>query len=61
MSDSTHNTWWFDTATGEVSQGKVSGWETRMGPYPSREDAEQALQRARQRTEAADAYDQDSN
>lgn len=53
--------WWFDTATGEVSQQKASGWDTRMGPYDSREEAEHALERARQRTAAADAYDEDED
>lgn len=49
--------WWFDTETGEVSQGKSSGWESRMGPYDSQEEASQALSKARARNEEADAYD----
>ena len=51
--------WWFDTETGEVSNEKSSGWETRMGPYQSKEDAQHALEIARQRTEQADDYDED--
>ncbi|HJD90982.1 MAG TPA: SPOR domain-containing protein, partial [Corynebacterium urealyticum] len=29
--------WYFDTKTGEVTKGKASGWDTRMGPYDSEE------------------------
>ena len=50
--------WWYDTATGEVSQDKSSGWDTRMGPYDSREEAEAALETAKQRTKEADEYDE---
>lgn len=49
--------WWFDTKTGEVSKDKSSGWETRMGPYDSQEEAKHALEIARQRAEEADDYD----
>ncbi|QRP61450.1 hypothetical protein [Corynebacterium minutissimum] len=49
--------WFYDPSTGEVSQGKVSGWENRMGPYDSREEAEQAIEIANARTAAADAED----
>ncbi|MEY8566638.1 SPOR domain-containing protein [Corynebacterium sp.] len=51
--------WYFDTASGEVTQGKSSGWDSRMGPYDSREAAEHALQIARERTKAADEWDED--
>lgn len=37
--------------------GKVSGWENRMGPYNSREEAEHAIEIAQARTAAADAED----
>lgn len=50
--------WYFDTKTGEVTKGKSSGWDTRMGPYDSEDAARQALSTAQQRTEAADAYDE---
>lgn len=53
--------WFFDTDTGEVTQGKSSGWESRMGPYNSREEAAHALETARKRTEQADAYDRDED
>jgi len=58
MSDNTDQ-WYFDTASGEVTQGKVSGWDTRMGPYNSAEDARRALETARSRADAADKWDED--
>ncbi|MGP9725221.1 SPOR domain-containing protein [Corynebacterium sp. AOP40-9SA-29] len=56
MSD---NEWYFDTSSGEVTQGKTSGWDNRMGPYSSKQEAEQALETARARTKAADDWDED--
>ena len=47
------------TSSGEVTQGKTSGWDNRMGPYSSRDEAEHALQIARERTRAADEWDED--
>lgn len=58
-SDENDKKWYFDTSTGEVTEGKVSGWDTRMGPYDSRRDAERALETARARSEAADDWDED--
>ena len=46
--------YYFDTATGQVTQGKQGAWSTRMGPYATREEAAHALERARARTEAWD-------
>ncbi len=54
MSDADEK-WYFNPATGDVAQGKVGGWDTRMGPYDSREEATHALETARARTAAADA------
>lgn len=48
---------YYDVATGRVERGKQSGWANRMGPYPTREAAEQALATARARTEAWDEED----
>lgn len=42
---------WFNPGTGEVEEGRVSPWTDRMGPYPSREAAQQALDTARNRSE----------
>lgn len=49
--------WFYDTKTGQVSQGKESGWDSRMGPYDTREEAAAALETAKKRNEQADAYD----
>ena len=51
------NQWFYDPSTGEVSQGKTSGWENRMGPYNSREEAEHAIEIAKARPAQADAED----
>lgn len=48
---------YYNPATGEVEQGKVSPWTDRMGPYRSRAEAEQALELARARTESWDEED----
>ncbi|AKK11541.1 hypothetical protein [Corynebacterium uterequi] len=53
----TDTSWYFDPTTRSVSQGKQKGWDRRMGPYASREEAENALNLAAQRNDAADAYD----
>lgn len=49
--------WYFDPADRTVSRGRVKGWDNRMGPYPTRETAERALEIARRRTESSDAED----
>jgi len=46
--------YYFDTRTGEVHRGLSGSWEYRMGPYPTREAAEKALETARRRSEAWD-------
>lgn len=46
--------WYFNVETGEVQQGKQSGWDNRMGPYDTEAEARQALDTAAKRTEAAD-------
>lgn len=53
------NKWYFDTQTGEVTQGKTDSWENRMGPYDTEEEASHALEIARQRNKAADEYDEE--
>lgn len=49
--------YWYNPGTGEVEQGRVSPWNDRMGPYPTREAAEQALAKAAARSEAWDEAD----
>ncbi|AGP30515.1 hypothetical protein [Corynebacterium terpenotabidum] len=58
-SDSGNDKWFFDTATGEVTRGKVSGWNSRLGPYDTEAEARRALETARARAEAADEWDED--
>ncbi|MCZ9306372.1 hypothetical protein L8V01_02565 [Corynebacterium sp. c8Ua_181] len=60
MSDADQK-WFFDPATKEVSQGKASGWENRMGPYDTREEAENAIEIAQARNDAADAADEEDD
>jgi len=46
MSD-TDNQWYFDLATGVVSQGKAGNWTDRMGPYATEAEARDAPPPAR--------------
>ncbi|WP_262348428.1 SPOR domain-containing protein [Cellulosimicrobium cellulans] len=48
---------YYNTETGQVEQGKQSTWSHLMGPYPTREAAQHALDKARARTEAWDEED----
>lgn len=48
---------WFNPGTGEVEEGLQSPWTDRMGPYATREEAQQALARAADRTEDWDEED----
>lgn len=56
--DSQDLKWYFNPKSGEVSQGPDGGWDERMGPYETREEAASALSKAAERTKAADAYDE---
>lgn len=47
----------YNLETGQVEQGKVSAWENRMGPYDTREEAQRALETAKQKTQE---WDQDT-
>ena len=52
---------YYNVATHQVEEGKVSGWTDRMGPYPTREAAAKALDTAAarvQRWQAEDAEDE---
>ena len=49
---------WFNTRTGQVETDESKGQgKDLLGPYASREEASQALSRARERTEAWDEED----
>ena len=50
--------YWYNTATHEVEEGHRSTWKNLMGPYPTREAAEQALAKAAARTQAWDEQDE---
>lgn len=49
--------YYLNTRTGEIEEGKVSGALNRMGPYPTREAATEAYDRAADRNEAWDEED----
>ena len=52
--------WWFDLSTKQVVQDDKAGKAAdRLGPYPSREAAEHALETVQQRNESADQWDDD--
>jgi hypothetical protein len=53
--------YWYNIATQQVEQGHQSDWRNLMGPYPTREQAEQALQLAQANTERWDAEDREWN
>jgi hypothetical protein len=51
--------YWFNVRTGEVDQGHRRPGADLLGPYATREEAQNALEKARQRTEAWDREDAD--
>jgi hypothetical protein len=51
--------YWFNTETNEVEEGRRSDWSKLMGPYPSRDEAQHALEKAQARTQAWDKEDQE--
>ncbi|AIX99734.1 hypothetical protein ART_0136 [Arthrobacter sp. PAMC 25486] len=53
--------YWYNVETQEVEKDAQSGWQSLIGPYESREQAEEALDKVRARNEAADAYDEDDD
>lgn len=48
---------WYNVVTREVEEGAQSDWTQLIGPYKTRTEAEQALQKVQQRNEAWDAQD----
>ena len=50
--------YYYNLETRQVEQGKVSSYDNRIGPYDTREEAEHALEIARERNWIADAYDE---
>lgn len=51
--------YWFNIRTKQVEEGRQSGWTDLMGPYPTREAAQAALDTARERTDAEDEKDRE--
>lgn len=49
--------YWFNTRTRQVEEGHQSDWTDLLGPYDTREQAERALDTARERTEKWDAQE----
>lgn len=55
-----HEQYWFNTQTRQVEVGRHSDWSHLMGPYPTREDAQRALEKAVRRTQDWDQEDERS-
>jgi len=51
---------YYNTETRQVERGKQSTWSHLMGPYPTREAAEHALEQARTRTDSWDEDDRNN-
>ena len=49
--------WWYCLKHGNVEQGPGCPGKDRLGPYASREEAEHALDRVRERNQEWDAQD----
>lgn len=58
MSDE-EDLWYYNVDDATVSQGKATGYLSRMGPYPDRASAEKALQIAAERNKEADRAEDD--
>lgn len=52
--------WFYDLATGQITQGKATGFETRMGPYATEAEARHALDTVKARNEVADDWDDEA-
>ncbi|WP_402464682.1 SPOR domain-containing protein [Isoptericola aurantiacus] len=52
--------YWYNTETGQVEEGvQRSSWTHVLGPYPTRDAAEHALEQASRRNEAWEDDDAD--
>lgn len=59
MGDKSDTQYWYNTQTGQVEEGSHrSSWTHLLGPYPTREDAQRALEKARDRSDSWDAEDE---
>lgn len=50
--------YWYNVETHQVEKDAQSGWRALIGPYETREEAEAALAKVRERNELADALDE---
>ena len=50
--------YYYNLETRQVEQGKISSFDNRIGPYDTREEADHALEIAKERNRVADAYDE---
>ena len=57
MTDATHGPWYWCLIHARVEGAEGCANDERMGPYETREEAETALRRAHERTEAWDDED----
>ncbi len=57
--ESTQRQYWYNTRTGQVEEGHRSSWTNLMGPYPTREAAQHALELARSRNESWEDEDRE--
>lgn len=48
---------WFNVVTKRVEEGHQSTWKDLMGPYPTRQAAERALEQAAARNKVWEAQD----
>lgn len=53
--------YWYNVETHEVEKNAQSGWKSLIGPYDSREEAEAALAKVRERNEVADTLDEEDD
>ena len=51
---------WFNIETHEVEEGRHSDWTKLMGPYETRDEAANALEKARRRNEDWERQDEES-
>lgn len=51
--------YYYNTRTKMVEKGRQSSWEDLMGPYDSHEQAEQAIEIAKKKSQAWDDADAD--
>lgn len=49
--------YWFNVRTREVEEDRQSDWKQLIGPYATRGEAENALQKVRERNEAWESDD----